>query len=103
MLFIFGSFYILVKSLGFDVSYWLLAGIWSLAYFVTLIPISINGYGVQELSLTFLLSHLAGLGTAPSLTVAVLIRFVFICTSLPGAIFLPAILDAMSRGKNVQE
>ena len=103
MLFIFGSLYILAQSLGFDVSYWLLAGIWSLSYFVTLIPISINGYGVQELSLTFLLAHLAGLGTATSLTIAVLIRFVFIFASLPGAVFLPAILESMSRIRNAQE
>jgi len=103
MLFIFGSLYIVVKSLGFDVSYGLLAGIWSLSYFVTLIPISINGYGVQELSLTVLLSRLAGLGTATSLTIAVLIRFVFIFASLPGAVFLPAILETMSHGRDIQE
>jgi len=103
LLFIFGSFYVLIKSIGFDISFWLAAGIWSLAYFVTLVPISINGYGVQELSLTFLLSRLAGMGTAPSITVAVLIRFVFIFASLPGAIFLPAILDAMAQDKSKQE
>ena len=103
LLFIFGSFYVLIRSIGFDISFWLAAGIWGLAYFVTLVPISINGYGVQELSLTFLLSSLAGLDTASSITVAVLIRLVFVFASLPGAIFLPAILDAMAQDKNKQE
>ena len=39
--------YILIEGLGAHVDFWLTAGLWSLAYFVTLVPISINGYGVQ--------------------------------------------------------
>ncbi len=96
MVFIFASLYILIEGLGEHVSYSLVAGIWSLAYFVTLIPISINGYGVQELSLTFLFSRVAGLTPAHSLAVAVLIRIVFLLASLPGAAFLPSVLAAMS-------
>ena len=96
MVFIFASLYILIEGLGEHVSFSLVAGIWSLAYFVTLIPISINGYGVQELSLTFLFSHVAGLTPAISLTVAVLIRIVFLLASLPGAAFLASVLSAMS-------
>jgi len=96
MLFIFGSLYILLSGLGEQVPFGLVAGIWSLAYFVTLIPVSINGYGVQELSLTFLFSRVAGVSPAASLTVAVLIRIVFLLASLPGAAFLPSILTAMS-------
>jgi hypothetical protein len=99
MIFIFASLYVLIEGLGEHVSYTLIAGIWSLAYFVTLIPISINGYGVQELSLTFLFSRVAGLSPAISLTVAVLIRIVFLSASLPGAAFLPSVLSAMSDPK----
>ncbi len=64
MVFIFLAVYVLIEGLGHHVSFWLIAGLWSLAYFVTLIPISINGYGVQELSLTFLFLHVAGLSAA---------------------------------------
>lgn len=96
MVFIFASLFIIIEGLDEHVSYALVAGIWSLAYFVTLIPISINGYGVQELSLTFLFSRVAGLTPATSLTVAVLIRIVFLLASLPGAAFLPSVLTAMS-------
>jgi uncharacterized membrane protein YbhN (UPF0104 family) len=99
MLFIFGALSILINGLGYHVSFGLIAGLWSLSYFVTLVPISINGYGVQELSLTFLLSHVAGLSTADSLTIAVLIRIIFMFCSLPGAVFLPTILSAMDRQK----
>ena len=99
MLFIFVAVYILIEGLGNHVSFWLIAGLWSLAYFVTLIPISINGYGVQELSLTFLFLHVGGLSAATSLSMAVLIRIVFMFASLPGAVFLPSILLAISRQK----
>lgn len=100
MVFIFASLYILLLGLGEHVSYGLVAGIWSLAYFVTLIPVSINGYGVQELSLTFLFSRVAGVSPATSLTVAVLIRIAFLLASLPGAVFLPSVLTAVS-GQNL--
>jgi glycosyltransferase 2 family protein len=99
MLFIFAAVYILIEGLGNHVSFWLIAGLWSLAYFVTLIPISINGYGVQELSLTFLFLHVGGLSAATSLSMAVLIRIVFMFASLPGAVFLPSILLAISSQK----
>jgi uncharacterized membrane protein YbhN (UPF0104 family) len=99
MLFIFLAVYLLVEGLGNHISFWLIAGLYSLAYMVTLIPISINGYGVQELSLTFLFLHVGGLSAAASLSLAVLIRIIFMFASLPGAVFLPSILMAISRQK----
>ncbi len=74
---------------------------YTLTYFVTLIPISINGLGVQELSMTFLLIQLGGLTSSESATIALLTRVLFILTSLPGAFFLPSILAAMNEKKVV--
>ena len=99
MLFIFGAIYMLVEGLGNHVPFWLIAGLYSLAYLVTLIPISINGYGVQELSLSLLFLHVGGLSAATSLSLAVLIRILFMFASLPGAAFLPSILLAISHQK----
>jgi uncharacterized membrane protein YbhN (UPF0104 family) len=99
MAFIFLTLFLLITGMGHHVSYWLIAGLWSLTYFVTLIPISVNGFGVQELSLTFLLSQFGGLDHSESLAIAVLIRVLFIITSLPGAFFLPSILVAMNQKK----
>jgi uncharacterized membrane protein YbhN (UPF0104 family) len=99
MLFIFGSIYVMIAGLGEHVSYWLIAGVWSLTYFVTLIPISINGLGVQEFWLTFLFLSLGGLDHAESLAIALLIRVLFLMASLPGALFLPSILSAIDRDK----
>jgi hypothetical protein len=73
------------------------AGLYTLTYFVSLFPISINGLGVQELSMTFLLIQLGGLSSSESATVALLTRALFIITSLPGAFFLPSILAAMNE------
>ena len=103
MLCTFIAFSILIRGLGGYVPFWLVAGLWSLAYFVTLIPISINGYGVQELSLTFLFSSVAGLNAGVSLTVAILIRALYLAVSLVGAIYLPGILAAMDTDRIVKE
>ncbi len=97
MLSTFVTMYILIQSLGGHVSVSLIAGLWSVAYFVTLVPISINGYGVQELSLTFLFSTIAGLSTPTSLTVAVLMRTLYVAVSLAGAIYLPGILATVEK------
>ena len=61
-----------------------------------------NGFGVQELSMTFLLVQLGGLTSSESATIALLTRLIFILTSLPGAFFLPSILAAMNEKKSVE-
>ncbi|MEW6284947.1 MAG: lysylphosphatidylglycerol synthase transmembrane domain-containing protein [Chloroflexota bacterium] len=97
MLCLFGSIYIFAGDLGTPVSFWMIAGLWSLTYFITLIPISVNGYGLQELSFTFFMTHVAGWTAGVSLSVAVLIRAFSILASLPGAFFIPAIMTVMAE------
>ena len=99
MAFIYLAVYLLLLGIDHQVSYWLVAGLYTLTYFVTLVPISINGLGVQELSMTFLLIQLGGLSSSESATIALLTRVLFIVTSLPGAFFLPSILAAMNEKK----
>lgn len=100
MIFIYFALYLLLLGINHEVSYWLIAGLYTLTYFVTLIPISINGLGVQELSLTFLLTQYGGLTSSESATIALLTRLLFIVTSLPGAYFLPTILAAINKEKD---
>lgn len=97
MAFIYLAIYLLLLGINRPVSYWMVAGLYTLTYFVTLVPISINGLGVQELSMTFLLIQLGGVSSSESATVALLTRLLFILASLPGAFFLPAILAAMDN------
>jgi len=95
MVFIYLSIYLLLIGIGRPVSYWLVAGMYTLTYFVTLVPISINGLGVQELSMTYLLIQLGGLSSSESAMVALLTRLLFILASLPGAFSLPSVLSAV--------
>lgn len=88
MLSLFGSIHILFKGMDEEISFWLIAGLWSLVYFITLVPISINGYGVQELSTSFLFTEVGGISPQNSLTIALIIRTLQMVVSLPGALFL---------------
>ncbi len=94
---------LLINALGTRPNFWLIAGLWSVTYYVTLLPVSINGYGVQEFSLTYLFSRFAGVTPAASLTVAVLIRALYMVVSLAGAFYLPGILGAMDRSGDSAE
>jgi hypothetical protein len=96
MLCLFASIWLLLNAMGETVSFWLIAGMWSAVYFITLIPISINAYGLQELSLAFIFSQVGGVSPSSALSVAILIRTLFMLASLPGAIFVPGIMAARS-------
>ena len=94
--------WLLLGGMGQHISFWLVAGLWSFTYFVTLLPISINGYGVQELILIFLFTHNGGVSQAVGTTLALLMRAMQMLASLPGVLFLPGII-AGDEGKNRKE
>jgi uncharacterized membrane protein YbhN (UPF0104 family) len=98
----FGATSVLLTGLNESVPFWTIAGISSIVYFLTQIPISINGYGVQELSQTYLFVHLAGISVPNAITLALLIRVIFMIASLPGAVYLPSILTAIDRAKTAK-
>jgi uncharacterized membrane protein YbhN (UPF0104 family) len=75
-----------------SISFWLVGGLYSLVYFVTLIPFSINGYGIQEVSMTLIFSTVGGVTMESGLTAALLFRTMMMLASLPGAIFVPELL-----------
>ena len=87
---------ILIEGMGENLSFWQIAGIWSLTYFITLLPISINGLGLQEVTITNLYTLLGGLSTATSIGLALILRLVWLIGSLPGAFFIGEILAGKS-------
>jgi len=89
---LFAVLWLMLGGLGSEVNYWLVGGMWSLTYFVTLLPISINGLGVQELSMTAIFSTVGGVSVANAATAALLVRTLQMLASVPGALFLPDIL-----------
>lgn len=92
MLCLFGILDLLVGDLEKPTSFWLIGGLYALVYLFTLIPISINGYGLQEVSMTFLFNQVAGVSLPSALTAALLFRTLMVAASLPGAVFVPGML-----------
>jgi len=93
------SIHLMLVGMGEPVGWMRIAGIWSLVYFVTLLPVSINGYGLQEISTTLLYAHLGGISTESAAAVALLQRVVQMAASLPGAFFAPGILAASRKSQ----
>ena len=71
--------------LGLDINMGLfeLIPVLVIVYFVTLLPISFNGFGVQEVSLAYLLTKLGAM-PGQALALAVILRLLYVATSLLG-------------------
>jgi uncharacterized membrane protein YbhN (UPF0104 family) len=98
MLFTFAVIALLLHGMGQPLNFWWIGGLWSLSYFITLAPVSINGLGVQEVSISLLYAHFGGVSTETGLALALWMRMLPMLASLPGALFLPEILSP--RAKN---
>jgi uncharacterized membrane protein YbhN (UPF0104 family) len=90
--------WLLLRGMGQPVSWWLIGGLWVLSYFVSLLPISMNGLGVQEISITYLYSHFAGASPQACLVLAILMRLLPLLVSLPGVLCLPGLLRRSPAG-----
>lgn len=106
MLAIFLIIKILIEGMGEHMPFTQIAGLWSLTYFISLIPVSINGLGLQEITITNLFSEIGGLSSATSLSLAVILRAVWMIGSLPGAFTLSGVVGgkkATEPKKSVEE
>jgi uncharacterized membrane protein YbhN (UPF0104 family) len=92
MLCFFGSIWLLLWGLGEDVSFIIVGGLYSIVYFITLLPLSVNGYGIQEVAMMYMLTSVGEVSPANGLTVALLFRTMVILASIPGAFFLSDLL-----------
>lgn len=84
---------ILVVGMNETMPFWKIAGLWSLTYFITLIPVSINGLGLQEVSFINLFTLFGGLSDASGLSIALILRVLMLVGSIPGAFFVSSILS----------
>lgn len=100
---LFITVWMLLRDMGQDVPLWVIGGLWVLNYFITLLPVSINGLGLQEFAITTLYTQFAGVPAETSLVLAVLIRALYLLASLPGAIFVPGILSAQGAAQKAHE
>jgi uncharacterized membrane protein YbhN (UPF0104 family) len=78
-------------GLGMRVSLLQVMGVSVITYLVTLLPISMNGYGLREVTETSLYIS-AGATLEQSLALVLITRFFMLIETLPGAIWLSQIL-----------
>jgi uncharacterized membrane protein YbhN (UPF0104 family) len=84
---IFISAWLVGIGLGIHVSLFQVAGITAIIYFITMLPISINGYGLREVGMTFLYLKLGA--NAEQATMLVLItRFLMMLVTVPGVFWI---------------
>lgn len=85
------SILLVARGLAIPVDFAEVAGATALTYFVTLIPLSINAYGVRELGVLALYTQL-GATPEQAAALAIITRTLQLLTSLPGALGLRRIL-----------
>jgi len=98
---VFVAVWLIARGLRIDVTLIQVMGVMALTYLLTLLPISVNGYGLREIAVTTLYVQL-GATSEQAITLAVVTRFITMIETLPGAIWLPKILAATSSDKNSQ-
>lgn len=88
---------VLINGMGESLPFYQVAGIWSLTYFITLLPVSVNGLGLAEVTITNLYSILGGISPATSIALALILRIVWMIGSLPGAFFIGDVLAGKEK------
>ncbi|MCJ7716356.1 MAG: flippase-like domain-containing protein [Anaerolineales bacterium] len=88
--------WLIAKNLGMSIKYYQVMGISTFAYMVTLLPISINGYGLREVTITTLYTFL-GYPMEAAISLAVITRLIYLSTSLIGALWLPENLSYLGK------
>jgi uncharacterized membrane protein YbhN (UPF0104 family) len=84
---VFVAVWILARGLDISISLIQVMGAMALTYLVSLLPISINGYGIREIAVTALYMQI-GATLEQASTLAVVTRFVLLIETLPGALWL---------------
>jgi|LDZU01.1.fsa_nt_gi hypothetical protein len=84
--------WILAKGIGMQFSLWQVVGVSTVSYFVTLLPISISGYGLREITLTSLYT-LLGASLEQATALALISRIFSTLITLPGVIWLQRIIS----------
>ena len=84
---IFLALWLMTNGLGIVVRLDQVMGITAMTYLITLLPISINGYGLRELVITYFYVSL-GATAEQAAIFAILSRFLLMAATLPGAVWL---------------
>ena len=83
--------WLIARGLNMQVGLHHVIGASVITYFLTLLPVSVNGYGVREVLITVLYTSL-GSSVEQAAALAVITRVLMVSATLPGALWLPEIL-----------
>lgn len=84
---IFLAVWLIANGLGIRVALYQVMGVNVLTYLLTLLPVSVNGYGLREVLVTTLYMQL-GASLEQAATLAITTRFFMLLETLPGALWL---------------
>jgi len=93
--------WLLARALGIPVRLTQVMGVSATTYLITLLPISVNGYGLREFAVTTLYMQL-GATIEQAATLALVTRFFMLFETLPGALWLTQILPVPGKTEVVQ-
>ncbi|HNZ13773.1 MAG TPA: lysylphosphatidylglycerol synthase transmembrane domain-containing protein [Anaerolineaceae bacterium] len=97
---IFLALFTLARGLGIPVALHQVIGINVVTYFLTLLPISVNGYGVREIAITGLYIQV-GATLEQAAALAIISRLMLMAETLPGALWAPRLLPADKPSSDV--
>jgi hypothetical protein len=89
---IFLAIWLLARGLGMQVALYQVMGVTVITYLATLLPISVNGYGLREILIIGLYTSL-GSSLEQAAVLALISRFLSMLVTLPGAIWIGKILS----------
>lgn len=102
MTFLFSTMWLFLHAMHVDISIFKVGAIYSLSYVISLFPLSVGGLGIQELAISNLFSILGDMPIETANVLALLVRLVFIISSIPGAFFLPDVGKKKNSGKETR-
>jgi uncharacterized membrane protein YbhN (UPF0104 family) len=89
---VFLAIWLVARGLGIPVALYQVMGITGITYLLTLLPISVNGYGLREVAITTLYLPL-GASLEQAATLAIITRFLSMLETLPGALWLSQVVS----------
>jgi uncharacterized membrane protein YbhN (UPF0104 family) len=85
---IFVAIWLVAIGLGIPVALYQVMGVTAITYLITLLPISVNGYGLRELAIVAIYTML-GATVEQATSLALITRLLMMIQTLPGALWIP--------------
>ena len=99
---VFIAIWLVARGLGIPVALYQVMGITGITYLLTLLPISVNGYGLREVAITTLYLPL-GASLEQAATLALITRFLSMLETLPGALWLSQVVSGQVDQNQVDQ